>query len=81
MTHRHTCPQCGFTWVCFGVWADKAKVKTPETCEVTLGRKTGGGYCMLCYHLGMAANYAQHRFSDKPEPLLTAVREHLKHRS
>ncbi len=81
MTHQHTCPRCRHKWDCFGVWSDKAKVKTAETCDVTLGLKTNGGLCILCYHVGMADNCAQMRFSNKSKPLAYAVERYLKRSS
>jgi hypothetical protein len=73
MTHKHTCPECGHTWECFGYWSDKQKIRTEKTCEKHLGLKTNGGRCDLCWHLNMAENVAIARFPTEGDPLAHAM--------
>lgn len=65
--HAHVCPVCGHTWECLGIWTNKQRVRTAATCQRTLGLKTNGGTCDLCYHLRSAEAIAQGRWPNLGE--------------
>lgn len=63
--HSHTCPKCGHTWRCIGIFNARSK-----TCELLKGIKTNGGLCYLCFHLDFAEVYAKHRWPEEGEHAL-----------
>jgi hypothetical protein len=72
-SHQHTCPDCGHTWDCLGVWTKQQKLHTPATCQRSKGLKTNGGTCDLCYHINMAKNIAAGRYPHMGDRALSEV--------
>jgi len=71
--HKHTCPDCGWTWDCLGIWSNRQRVRTPATCQLTQGLKTNGGTCDLCHHINMAEAIASVRYPHMGDRALSEV--------